>query len=105
MVIKVPEGTVTDHINHDAMDNRSANLRAATKTQNLYNRKKFPNSTSSKYKGVSWVKRNRKWLASITLKNKKIHLGCFRDEIEAAKAYDRAAIKYHGEFACLNFSD
>ena len=103
MVIKVPEGMVVDHINHDAMDNRSTNLRAATKAQNLCNRKKFPNSTSSKYKGVSWVKRHRKWQAGITLKNKKIFLGNFRDEIEAARAYDRAAMKYHGEFACLNF--
>lgn len=104
-VIQVPGGMVTDHINHDGMDNREANLRAATRAQNLCNRKKFANSSSSKYKGVSWVKRVRKWQACITLKNKKIFLGYFRDEIEAARAYDRAARKYHAEFACLNFPD
>jgi hypothetical protein len=105
MVIKVPDGMVTDHINHEGMDNRSANLRAATKAQNLCNRKKFAGSSSSKYKGVCWLKRHHKWEACITLKNKKIYLGCSRDEIEAAKAYVRAAKKYHGDFACLNFPD
>jgi len=102
-VIKVPDGMVVDHINHDGMDNREANLRAATRAQNIRNRKKFSNSSSSKYKGVSWRKKTRKWEVLITFERKRIFLGCFRSEIDAAKAYDRAAIKYHGEFASLNF--
>ena len=105
VLIKVPDGMVTDHINHDGMDNRSANLRAATRAQNMRNRKKFSNSTGSKYKGIYFRKKSRKWEASITFKKKLIHLGCYRSEIEAAKAYDRAAMKYHAEFACLNFPD
>ena len=102
-VIEVPEGMVVDHINHDGMDNREANLRAATYSQNLYHRKKRSGAKYSKYKGVSWKKVNRKWVARIGFEKKEIHLGYFHSEIEAAKAYDRAAIKYHGEFASLNF--
>ena len=105
MVIKVPEGMVADHINHDGMDNRRANLKAATHSQNMYNRKKCSGSTQSKYKGIYRRKKVRKWRASITCNKKRIDLGYYRDEIEPAKAYDRAAIKYHGQFACLNFPD
>ena len=104
-VIKVPKGMVVDHINHDGMDNREANLRAATYSQNLCHRRKRSGAKYSKYKGVCWKKKNRKWVARIGLEKKEIHLGYFRSEIDAAKAYDRAAIKYHGDFACLNFSE
>jgi len=62
-------------------------------------------ATYSKYKGVHWHKLHKKWAARITFERKQIHLGYFLSEIEAAKAYDRAAIKYHGEFAYLNFPD
>ena len=102
-IIKVPDGMVIDHINHDGMDNRNANLRPATYSQNLYHRKKRAGTKHSKYKGVSWNKGRRKWVARIGFEKKKIHLGYFHSEIEAAKAYDAAAKKYHCEFACLNF--
>jgi len=104
-ITEVPEGMVVDHINYDGMDNRRANLRAATRSQNLCHRRKRSGATQSKYKGIYWKKRNRKWEAMITFQRKKIYLGYFRDEIDAAKAYDRAARKYHGEFASLNFTD
>lgn len=104
-ILEVPKGMVTDHINRDGMDNRSANLRAATTAQNSRNRKKFSRPCSSKYKGISLRKKTRTWQAMITFENKKIHLGYFKNEIDAAKAYDEAAKKYHGEFACLNFPE
>jgi len=104
-VIEVPKGMVIDHINHDGMDNRRANLRPATYSQNLYHRKKRSGAMYSKYKGVHWHKNHRKWLARITFEKKTIHLGYFRNEIEAARAYDEATKKYHGEFASLNFPD
>jgi len=107
-IIQVPEGMVVDHINNDGMDNRSANLRAATKAQNSRNRKKFlksDGSKQSKYKGVCWHKKARKWIASITSNSKSIYLGIHDNEIDAARAYDEAAKKYHGEFACLNFPE
>ena len=104
-LIEVGDGLLIDHVNQNSMDNRKANLRGATRAQNLRNRKKFSNSSGSKYKGIYRRKNYRKWLARITFEKKTIHLGCFRDEIEAAKAYDRAAMKYHKEFACLNFPE
>ena len=104
-IIKVPDGMVTDHINHDGMDDRRANLRPATRSQNMYHRKKSSRAIYSKYKGVCRRKGRRGWRAMIAYEKKKIYLGYFRDEVEAAKAYDRAARKYHGEFACLNFPE
>ena len=104
-ILEVPKGMVVDHINNDGMDNRSANLRAATTAQNSRNRKKFSSPCSSKYKGVCWKKQTRKWSANIGFEYKVIHLGYFKNEIDAAKAYDEAAKKYHGQFACLNFPE
>jgi len=104
-VIKVPDGMLIDHINHDSMDNRRANLRAATFSQNMRNRKKRSDAKSSKYKGVCRFKGQRKWVARITFEKKRIYLGDFENEIDAAKAYDEAAKKYHKEFAVLNFPD
>ncbi|MBN1796171.1 MAG: HNH endonuclease [Sedimentisphaerales bacterium] len=92
-----------DHINCNALDSRRANLRIVTRMQNAKNRSKSKKKCSSIYKGVSWHKQHRKWGAAIKVNRKSIHLGYFNDEIEAAKCYDEAARKYHGEFACLNF--
>ena len=104
-VIRVPQGMVIDHVNHDGMDNRSANLRPATYAQNLYHRKKRLGAKYSKYKGICWKKKSRKWVARIGFDKKELHLGYFASEIDAAKAYDRAARKYHGQFASLNFPE
>jgi len=104
-IMKPPKGYCVDHENHEGLDNRKINLRIATPAQNSYNRKKISKPSSSKYKGVSWVKRENKWQALIRYKGKRIFLGYFDDEIEAAKAYDEAAKKYYGEFAKLNFGN
>jgi len=102
-LIDVADGLLIDHVNQDSMDNRRANLRGATRAQNIRNRKKFSTSSVSKYKGIYRYKDKKRWVARIMFERKRIHLGIFCDEIDAAKAYDRAAIKYHGEFASLNF--
>lgn len=91
-----------DHRNHDGLDNRRENLRTCTRQQNRHNRLKYKNNTSG-FKGVTWRKQIRKWAAQIKFNNRVIHLGYFNDKIEAACAYDRAALKYFGDFACLNF--
>jgi hypothetical protein len=92
-----------DHINCNAIDNRRANLRIATRAQNAKNRSKSKRKCSSVYKGVHWHKQHKKWGAMIAVDHKRIHLGYFSNEDQAAKCYDEAAKKYHGEFACLNF--
>lgn len=65
------------------------------------NRKKNKND-SSKFKGVSWHKRNKKWAVRIQKDKIRTHLGYFNSEIEAAKCYNRAAKDLFGEFANLN---
>lgn len=90
-----------DHINGDGLDNRRANLRAATRQENVSNMRKRPGS--SKFKGVCWDKRRDKWMAKIMVDYKTRFLGYFKDEIEAARAYDAAAVSNFGVFARLNF--
>lgn len=89
-----------DHKNLDIFDNRKENLRLSSGSQNQSNRRKPKNNTSG-LKGVG--KRRDRWEARIVVKGKYIYLGYFDDKIEAAKAYDRAARKYFGEFARPNF--
>ena len=97
---------VVDHINRNTLDNRRANLRIATIGQNAMNSKRRGlKAGSSKYKGVSWDGRAKKWRAMIHVHGRPMYLGGFDDEVEAAKAYDGAARIYHREFAVLNFPD
>ena len=113
LAIDVPPGCFCDHINHNGLDNRKANLRVATRKQNVWHRRKFSGRTydglkrpsRSKYKGVDFVSANggKCWRVRIRVNGKRIYLGSFKDEIEAAKVYDIAAKKYYGEFAALNF--
>ena len=96
-------GEYVDHINGDKTDNRRENLRLATNTQNNANVGKRKGTYSSEYKGVSWYKPTKKWRARIVVNYKTIHLGLFPDEMDAASAYDEAAMEYFGDFANLNF--
>jgi len=103
-ITKAPKGMETDHINENKVDNRRINLRVCTKGQNNRNRGKLSTNTSG-YKGVYWHKYSKKWTASIAYNGKKYFLGYFVDKKEAAKAYDKAALTMHKEYANINKKD
>lgn len=102
LLMNAPKGMEVDHINADGLNNRRENLRLATRQENCRNTPKQINNASSRFKGVSWNKRAGAWESYITVDRKKITLGRFKDEHDAANAYNRAARKYFGEFAFLN---
>lgn len=103
-----------DHITGEPIDNRKSNLRFCTYSENNKNRKasgksKFlgvsKHTSNTKYKlkcGTIKISSRTSFRCTLHIKKKQIHLGLFDDEIDAAKAYNEAAIKYHGEFARLN---
>ena len=104
-IINAPAGLLVDHRNNDGLDNRKANLRFATHAENSRNKRKTRSKTSSRFVGVFLVKRSGRWKAAIQSNGKTINLGTFDSEIDAAKAYDEAARKYHKDFARLNFPE
>ena len=74
--------------------------------QNSFDRLIIKREDSSlKCKGVSWNKSEKRWCARINVNVQYKFLGYFKDEILAVKAYDKAAKKYHGAFAVLNFKE
>lgn len=94
---------LVDHKNGKTLDNRrSTNLRLCDKRENNSNVKKRSDNTSG-FKGVCWKPKLKTWHAYIQKNKRWIHLGYFKEKESAARAYDEAAKKYHGEFARLNF--
>jgi len=92
-----------DHINGDSKDNRITNLRECTRAQNVRNGKV---RGASKFKGVSWDKGRRKWIAQIVINKKSIKLGGFEDEELAHNAYLCAARNYNViDFVRANTND
>lgn len=90
-----------DHIDQDSTNNNIDNLRIANHQQQQCNKKGKQNSTS-KYKGVSWCKVLSKWKASICVNCKRMHIGYYETEKEAALAYNKKANQLHSSFAFLN---
>jgi len=101
-ILSAPDDLQVDHINGDKLDNRRANLRLATRAENCQNC--GPRSTNtSGFKGVK--KAGDKWTVYIQAHRKQYYLGTYKHKVLAALAYDKAARKYHGEFARLNFPE
>jgi len=100
-----------DHINRNALDNRRCNLRVATKSQNARNNSGQSTRTSSKFKGVTFTdnqgmgrtcNKTRPWRAYTRVNGKRIWIGCYATELEAAQAYNEYVKREFGEFACCN---
>lgn len=102
VLLDVPDGMLTDHVNRDKLDNRIANLRICTQSENGFNKAALVQAIS-KYKGVSWFAPRGLWVAKVQKGGDVVYLQYFKDEKEAALAYDYAARIHHGEFASVNF--
>lgn len=87
-----------DHIDGDPSNNKVENLRAATHTQNMFNKKTYVNSISG-VKGVSWHKAAKKWYVQIRSNQKHLFQGLFNDLELAELVAIEARNKYHGQFA------
>lgn len=97
-ILNTPKKLVTDHINHNVLDNRKSNIRICTQGENMRNQKLAKNNKSG-IKGVFWMKEINKWVASITVKDKYITLGYFKNKQHACLARKWGEKLYHGEYA------
>src|SRR5678815_2653841 len=89
-----------DHKNGNGLDNRRENLRVCTQAENLANMRKHRGV--SRYKGVTWDSSRRRWLAQIKNHGPNVNLGRYDSEVDAAHAYNEAALRLKGEYALLN---
>jgi len=100
--LKKDDGILVDHRDRNGLNCKRNNIRLCNNSQNMQN--SIPlDGCSSKYKGASYRKDIKRYVSLICLNGKLMHLGCFKDEIEAAKAYDKKALELFGEFARTNF--
>jgi hypothetical protein len=103
VLLDANEGEIVDHVNRNKLDNRRNNLRISDCVGNARNRSKYMIDALSDYKGVSYDKKRGKYHSYITVeKGKRVHLGHYTLEKDAAYYYNEYALKYFGEFAVLN---
>jgi hypothetical protein len=99
----IEPGVVIDHVCHTPACVNPAHLRAGSVADNVRNMRHRPSRTS-RFKGVSWHKRAKKWVAQIGIDHTTHYLGVYVDDKDAARAYDTAAREHFGEFAYTNES-
>lgn len=99
MAILMPDrGLIPDHRNGSTLDDRRANLREATPSQNRYNSRMY-RSNASGYKGVHRISEHANFTAKLAVNKKRLYLGSYETAEEANAVVRAAAIEHHGEFA------
>lgn len=101
-LLNFPDGKKVDHIDRNPLNNRLSNLRLATDLENSQNASKHKRQTTSKYKGVCFHKRKKLWFAYINVCNKRHNLGYFKNEIDAATAYNNKIKELNLTFSPVN---
>ena len=105
-IMDAKKGETVDHINGNRLDNRKENLRIVTVATNAQNKRNVKNNmATSKYKGLYYDKKNKKYCCRIAIKNKTIFLGNYSNEIEAAEVYDMYVVHNNLDHIPINFSD
>ena len=99
LILGTRKGMDTDHENHNGLDNRKYNIRICSRSENQQNRRPA-SGNASRFKGVA--RNGTGWQAYIKKDQKKMHLGTYRSEIDAAKVYNDKAEELFGKFASLN---
>jgi hypothetical protein len=105
MIIGNKDGLVIDHVNNNKLDNRRSNLRHISNTENIRRRGVQKNSKTG-FKGVYFCKtkglKSTRYLSYIRVDKKLLFVGYFANKEEAAKAYNEASKKHHGEHGYQN---
>ncbi len=100
IILNCKKREIVDHKDFNGLNNCKKNIRKSNFNQNVWNVRKY--TGKSKFKGVHFRKDRGKWIARIGFNGKRLTLGSFNNEIDAAKCFNEAAKKYQGEFAYLN---
>lgn len=100
-ILQSQSGIMVDHKNGDGLDNRRSNLRNCSKVENQRNQG-IRQDNQSGFKGVCWENGKQKWRADISIYRRRKFLGHYATKEEAAIAYNKAALVWHGDFARLN---
>jgi hypothetical protein len=103
LVMDAPKGVLVDHWDGNTLDCRKANLRLASHAKNSHNMAKWSKDSTSKFKGISWKSKRKRWVSQISCDGKYHYLGLYSSEIHAAYVYDLASIQHHGEYGRTNF--
>lgn len=102
LILNPLENEMVDHIDGNGLNNQKSNLRLVNNQRNLQNSKPYKNKKYSNYKGVGYDLKRKKFRANIRVNKVLIYLGRFETELEAAEAYNKAALKYFGEYSRIN---
>lgn len=101
VILNAPDNMQVDHIDVNPLNNQKSNIRLATRSENMRNRK-TSKSCKSGFKGVWWNPKRQRWIAYIKYNNRSVVLGRYNNKLQAAHRYNREATKLFGEYARLN---